>query len=176
MYAVYVVLITHRLDLVVGHVVHHADLLSWRNVLSQFHIERSHLAVYSRADVELCLTLAHHLQVTSHVVEVVGHLCRLCLTIFCVLRYALAYESVLLQRQLIVFLCFEIILARYELLLIERLHVGSLTSLALHLHVLLQLVVAVGQRLLLHAYLRVAQHVLLLCQLTLGVKDLQVEA
>ena len=92
------------------------------------------------------------------------------------MRYALAYESMLLQRQLIVFLCFEIILARYELLLIERLHVGSLTSLTLHLHVLLQLVVAVGQRLLLHAYLRVAQHVLLLCQLTLGVKDLQVEA
>ena len=92
-----------------------------------------------------------------------------------VLLGTLADEVVLLEGELVVFLGLQVVFPGDEFVLIEGLLllVGALE--AVHLGAVLQHVLADVQLLLLHLDLGVAEDVLLLRQLGLGVQDLQVQ-
>ena len=82
------------------------------------------------------------------------------------------HQIVLLQSQIVVFFCLQVLLLGDELLLIERFLLLVSTLQAVHLRTVFQHVLAYVQLLLLHLDLRVAQDVFFLRQLGLGVQDL----
>ena len=163
------------LNLEVGEVVNLSDVLSGGDVLSKLHVEQTKLAVDGGAHFELALALAHEQHVLAHVVEIVLHLRHLHVAVDAILAEPLAHESVLASREVVVLLALLVGLAADELLPVEPrvLLVGAL--LALHVHVERGLLGAVVEAVLQHGHLRVAQQVLLLGKLSLGVENLQVE-
>ena len=171
-----VMLVDHRLDLVVGKVVDLADHLSRRNVLAEDDIQQSQLAVDLRAHVEVLLALVDQDDVAAHVGEADLHLLHLYGARDGVLSQPLDDEVELLRRQFVILFCLQEILAGDQLFLIEFLLLVVGTAGTGHLHVELRFLELVVELVLLHRHLRVAEEVLLLGQLRLGVEYLQIEA
>ena len=169
-------LVDHRLDLIVGKVVDLADHLSRRNVLAEDDIQQAQLAVDLRAHVEVLLALVDQDDVAPHVGEAHLHLFHLDGARDGILAQPLDDEVELLRGQLVILFCLQEILAGDQLFLIEFLLLVVGTAGTGHLHVELRLLELVVELVLLHRHLRVAEEVLLLGQLRLGVEYLQIEA
>ena len=77
--------------------------------------------------------------------------------------------------QTVVLLCFQVFLPGYQLIIIECLLLLIGPTHTVHLGAVLQLVLTDVQLLLFHLNLGVSEDILLLCQFSLGVQDLQVQ-
>ena len=174
-YPVDVMLIHLRLHLEIAKVVDDANLLSGLNALSQFHIEQTDFARNGAADVQLLLALANQLHILLHGFQIITHLIHLRTAELCILLQSLADERMLLDGKVVIFLCLQILLARIEFFLVQRLLMLIGTALGNDILRKRQFLVAIVQAVLLHRNLGVAKHVLLFGKFTFGIQNLQVE-
>ena len=149
-------LVNLGLDFEIREVIDLSNLLSSRDVLSQFHIEQTQFAVDSRTHFEFLLPLAHQQDVPPHVGQVVLHLVHLQTAILVVLLQTFTNQLLLSKRQLVLLLGLQIRLTADEFLVIEPLVLLVGTTLALHVHTQRRSFGLVVQLVLLHRHLRVA--------------------
>ena len=163
------------LNLVTVEVVDLPDARACAHRLAEDDIQETQFAVDGRLDGEVVLALADHHHVDPHVGEALAHLCDFHRAVEAVLLGAVLHQLQAAARQLVILLCLQEVLAGDEAVFKEgflRL-VGA--SVTLHLHLQLQFLLLDAQLLLLHLNHGVAQDVLLLGEVGLGVEDLHVE-
>ena len=114
-------LIHLRLHLEIAEVVDDSNLLSCLYALPQLHIEQTDFARNGTTDVQLLLALANQLHILLHGFQIIAHLIHLRTAELCILLQSLADERMLLDGKVVIFLCLEILLARIEFFLVQRL-------------------------------------------------------
>ena len=161
--------------LIVGQVVDYSYLLSGRDALSEFHVEESHLAIGLSLHLKSFLALAYEQDILLHCREVVSHLVNLRLSQLCVLLQFLLHERQFLRREFIIFLRLQIFLTAHESLLIEFLLMLPCTTLGDDILCKLSLLTLVGEFVLFHSDMSIAEHILLFGKFTFRLKYLEVE-
>ena len=174
-YPVDVMLIHLRLHLEIAEVVDDSYLLSGRNALSQFHIEQADFARNGAADIQFLLALANQLHILLHGFQIIAHLIHLRTAELCILLQSLADERMLLDGKVVIFLSLQILLARIEFFLVQRLLMLIGAALGNDILRKRQFLVAIVQAVLLHRNLGVAKHILLFGKFTFGIQNLQIE-
>ena len=119
--------------------------------------------------------MADHQHILAHILQALLHLEYLDAAVEAVLFSPVDDQLELACRELIVFLRGQVFLAGNELFPIQGLVLLVFPLVLCHLCLELELVLLEGEFLLLHRNQGVAQDVLLLCKLGLGVEDLEVE-